>query len=137
MSKLKRIAVTAAATVALTIGVADTASAYEINSYASADPDTCGVVGWSSYGDIFRFMDLCKDGRGVRVEYTTPTMGTPSTSDTKHTHDYTGGYTGYTYSSTVYDLDFTEGACFFFRAGLEDNGSYVSGTYGPWEIGCA
>ncbi|MFF4651809.1 hypothetical protein [Streptomyces sp. NPDC001380] len=132
MSTFKRTAVTAAATVALTIGAANTASAFEIDDYASSDSDSCGVVGWSSYGDIFRFMDLCKDGRGVRVQYTTPTLGRPSTSDGKHTHDYTG----YTYSGD-YNLDFAEGACFYVRAGLEDNGSYVSGTHGPWQLACA
>ncbi|MCD0485557.1 hypothetical protein LO771_25015 [Streptacidiphilus sp. ASG 303] len=136
MSTFKRIAVTAAATVALTIGAANTASAFEINDSAASDPDSCGIVGWSNYGDIFRFMDLCHDYRGVRVQYTTPTLGQPSTSDGKHTHDYTGGYTGYTYSGE-YNLDFAEGACFYFRAGLEDNGTYVSGTYGPWQLACA
>ncbi|RKE23569.1 hypothetical protein [Streptomyces sp. TLI_171] len=135
MFTLKRIVVTAAATVAMTVGIANTASAFEINDYASSD-DTCGVTGWSNYGDTFRFMDLCKDGRGVRLEYTTPTMGLASTSDGKHYHDYTGGYTGYTYTG-AFDRDFAEGACFFFRTGLEDNGSYISGTYGSWQLACA
>ncbi|WP_344628285.1 hypothetical protein, partial [Kitasatospora arboriphila] len=113
------MAVTAAAAVALTLSATNTASAadFVINEHAtSSDAGGCGVVGWSQYGDVFRFMDLCKDGKGVEVEWTTPTKGLASTSDAKHTHNYTGGYTGWEYLGS-YDLDFPEGACFYFRAG--------------------
>ncbi|PBC70946.1 hypothetical protein BX265_5506 [Streptomyces sp. TLI_235] len=138
MFTFKRIAVASAAAVAMVVGISGNASAAEISVWSSTNPDGCGDVGFASYGDNFYFMDHCKDGRGVRVQYTTPTLGSPSTSDAKHTIDYTGGYTGYTWTaSSSGNKDFAEGACFYFRAGLEDNGSYISGTYDSWHLACA
>ncbi|WP_431683012.1 hypothetical protein [Kitasatospora sp. KL5] len=138
MSKLiKRLTVTAAATAAITFGVSNTAYAYSISDYATSS-NTCGAVGFSQDGDDFRFLDICRDGKGVRLQYTSPTLGTASTSHTKYTKDYTGGYTGYDYNvAPVFYKDFAEGACFYFRVGHVDEGSYVSGSYGAWQLACA
>ncbi|GAA5023787.1 hypothetical protein [Kitasatospora paranensis] len=137
MSTFKRIAVTAAAAAALTLGIANPASALEINDFVGS-ADTCGYVGFTTNGDTFRFLDACSDGRGVRLQYTAPTKGLASTSDAKTTKDYTGGYTGIDWGNAyVYDKDFAEGACFYFRVGLEKGGSYISGSYGSWRLACA
>jgi len=135
--KFKRVAVTAVATVAISVGIANTAYAYSINDYATSK-NVCGAVGFSSDGEVFRFLDICSDGRGVRLQYTKPTLGSPSTSDAKTTKDYTGGYTGYDYDKAyVYNQSFAESACFYMRVGLVDNGSYVSDSYGSWQLACA
>ncbi|MEU6388914.1 hypothetical protein [Streptomyces sp. NPDC046939] len=115
------------------------ANAYSLDYFAFSN-NSCGVVAFSKYGDVFRFQDACSDGRGVRLQATVPTTstGTPSTSDPKWTKDYTLGATGLNWDNAfVYNRDFTENACFFMRAGLVDNGSYVSGSYGAWKLACA
>ncbi|MCU7826068.1 hypothetical protein [Kitasatospora sp. DSM 101779] len=140
MFTLKRFAVASAAAVAMVVGIAGTASATEpqVDVWSSSNPDSCGYAGFATNGDNFYFQDHCKDGHGVRVEYTTPTKGQPSTSDGKHTIDYTGGYTGFHWTSAANsNKDFAEGACFYFRAGLEESGTYIKGTYDVWHLACA
>lgn len=135
----RRLAVTAVATAALTVGLATSAQATEINSWTGS-ANECGFVGFSTYGDVFRFLDVCTDGKGVRLQATVPTTasGTPHTSDPKWTKDYTGGNTGFDWADApVYNADFTEGACFYMRAGLEDGGTYVKDSYGGWVLACA
>ncbi len=102
MPRFRRIAIPVIT--AATIAVATATSAYAADEVASSS-DSCGVVGFYHYGDTFKFLDTCTDGRGVRLQATNPTTGTPPTSD--------------------------------FRVGLEDNGNYVSGTYGGWVLACA
>lgn len=139
MPKLRRIVVTAFAASALTVATATSAQAATIDYYTNtAAGDVCGSVGFSRYGDVFRFLDVCTDGRGVRVQATNPTTGVPSTSDAKWHHDYTGGYTGYDWNNAgVYNTDINEDACFYFRAGLVDNGDFVDDSYGSWRQACA
>jgi opacity protein-like surface antigen len=137
MPKLRRIIVTALAASALTVATATSAQAATIDDYTNT-ADVCGSVGFSRYGDVFRFLDICRDGRGVRVQATNPTTGVPSTSDAKWHHDYTGGYTGYDWDNAgVYNTDIDEDACFYFRAGLVDNGDFVDNSYGIWRLACA
>ncbi|MFJ8537760.1 hypothetical protein [Streptomyces sp. NPDC093591] len=137
MPKLRRIVMTALAASALTVATAASAHAATIDYYTNT-ANVCGSVGFSKYGDVFRFLDVCRDYRGVRVQVTNPTTGVPSTSDAKWSHDYTGGYTGYDWDNAgTYNTDINEDACFYFRAGLVDNGDYVDDSYGSWRLACA
>ncbi|WP_328871116.1 hypothetical protein OHT76_13870 [Streptomyces sp. NBC_00287] len=135
MPKLKSLAVTAVAATALTVMTATSAQA---TTYSNASSDSCGAVYFIDNGDTFKMLDVCTDGKGVRLQYTNPTTGTPSTSHTKLSVDYTGGYTGWDLNNAyVYDTDMNEAACFYFRVGHVDNGAYVSGSYGGWDLACA
>ncbi|MEW2131597.1 hypothetical protein [Streptomyces sp. NPDC005435] len=135
MNHVKRFAVVAAAAAAITLGVTTSASA--LTTWTDT-PDSCGFAQFKSDGDNFRILDACKDGRGVRLEWTQPTKGLASTSDPRTYVDYTGGYNGLDFAEGhLVNEDFAEGACFYFRVGLEDGGTYVSGTYSPWELACA
>ncbi|MFE9019366.1 hypothetical protein ACFYNL_12470 [Streptomyces sp. NPDC007808] len=135
MSHARRFAIAAIAASALTLA---TATASHAASYTASSSNSCGAVYFYGYGDTFKFLDVCSDGKGVRLQYTSPTTGTPSTSHTKIHVDYTGGYTGYDLNDAyVYDTDMNENACFYFRVGHVDNGAYVSGSYGPWVMACA
>ncbi|GCB42719.1 hypothetical protein [Streptomyces sp. NL15-2K] len=137
MPKLRRIAVATLAASAITIATATSAHAYTIDDRANSS-NTCGTTGFSSYGEVFRMLDLCSDGKGVRLQATNPTTGTPSTSDAKWAHDYTGGYTGFDFDDAhIYNTSMSEDACFYFRTGHVDNGAYVSGSYGLWSLACA
>ncbi|MGW1955629.1 hypothetical protein ACWCPI_23260 [Streptomyces sp. NPDC001920] len=135
MSHARRFAIAAIAASALTLG---TATASHAAPYTNSSSDNCGAVYFYDYGDTFKFLDVCSDGKGVRLQYTSPTTGTPSTSHTKIHVDYTGGYTGWDLNNAyVYDTDMNENACFYYRVGHVDNGAYVSGSYGGWSMACA
>lgn len=135
MSNARRFAIAALAASALTLGTATSSYA---TTYTNASSNSCGAVYFIDNGDTFKFLDVCSDGKGVRLQYTSPTTGSPSTSDTKIHVDYTGGYTGYDLNKAyVYDTDMNENACFYFRVGHVDNGAYVSGSYGGWDLACA
>jgi hypothetical protein len=135
MRKLRSLAVTAIAASAL---IVTTASSAHATTYTAQSSNVCGAAYFYDYGDTFKIIDVCSDGKGVRLQYTSPTTGTPSTSHTKIHVDYTGGYTGYDLNNAyVYDTDMNENACFYYRVGHVDNGAYVSGSYGGWELACA
>ncbi|MDN3020449.1 hypothetical protein [Streptomyces sp. S.PB5] len=131
MPKFSRIAIPTLTAAVLTVATATSSHAATNTTLASSD--SCGVVTFTDYGDIFRFLDTCSDGRGVRLQYTNPTTGAPSKEDAKINVDYTGGYTGWnTDNAWTYNTNMDEDACFYFRVGLVDNGSYVSGSFGTW-----
>ncbi|MFF7309994.1 hypothetical protein [Streptomyces sp. NPDC008137] len=135
MPHARRFAIAALAASALTLG---TATASHAATHTASSSNSCGAVYFYGNGDTFKFLDVCSDGKGVRLQYTSPTTGTPSTSHTKIHVDYTGGYTGYDLNNAyVYDTDMNENACFYYRVGHVDNGAYVSGSYGPWVMACA
>ncbi|MEU5885511.1 hypothetical protein ABZ835_01530 [Streptomyces sp. NPDC047461] len=135
MPKLRRLAIPALAAAALVIGTAGSSYA---STYTGASSNSCGAAYFYDVGDTFKMLDVCTDGKGVRLQYTNPTTGSPSTSDTKISVDYTGGYTGWDLNNAyVYDTDMNENACFYFRVGHVDDGAYVSGSYGGWHLACA
>ncbi|MGN9761397.1 hypothetical protein [Streptomyces sp. SD31] len=135
MAHARRFAIAALAASALTLGTATSSYA---TTYTNSSSDSCGAVYFIDNGDTFKFLDTCTDGKGVRLQYTNPTTGSPSTSHTKINVDYTGGYTGWNLDNAyVYDTDMNENACFYYRVGHVDNGAYVSGSYGPWTMACA
>ncbi|WP_327716897.1 hypothetical protein OG381_16715 [Streptomyces sp. NBC_00490] len=135
MPKLRRLAIPALAAAALVIGTAGSSYA---QTYTAASSNSCGAAYFYDVGDTFKIIDVCTDGKGVRLQYTNPTTGNPSTGDTKINVDYTGGYTGWNLDNAyVYDTDMNENACFYFRVGHVDDGAYVSGSYGGWHLACA
>jgi len=130
----KRILTVVVAAVGL--AVAATAPAAAIDSGSSKN--ACGVVYFYPDGDTFKFLDTCSDGHGVLLYWTTPTTGQPHTTDSAQSKAYTGGYTGWDLDNAyVYDKDFTEGACFYYRVGLTESGGYIIGSYGSWTLSCA
>jgi hypothetical protein len=134
MPKIRHLAISAAAAAALVVGTAG--SSYAIDTASSSN--SCGAAYFYPDGDTFKIIDVCSDGKGVRLQYTNPTTGTPSTSNTKISVDYTGGYTGWNLANAyVYDTDMNEAACFYFRVGHVDDGAFVSGSYGGWNLACA
>ncbi|MBE8470089.1 hypothetical protein [Streptomyces justiciae] len=136
MPRFRHFAVPTLAAAALVIGTAGSSFADQI--YTADSSNACGAAYFYDYGDTFKIIDICTDGKGVRLQYTNPVDSNPSTSDTKIHVDYTGGYTGYNLSNAyVYDTDMDEDACFYFRVGHVDDGSYVSGSYGSWNEACA
>ncbi|WP_371659686.1 hypothetical protein [Streptomyces sp. NBC_00280] len=131
MPKFRRTAIPAVTAAVLTVALATSSHAADNTTMAS--DNSCGIVTFTDYGDKFSFLDVCSDGRGVRLQYTNPTEGTPSTNDVRVNVDYTGGFTGYNQDDAwVYNTNMDEDACFLFRVGLVNNGSYVSGSYGGW-----
>ncbi|MFC8344933.1 hypothetical protein [Streptomyces sp. NPDC057280] len=136
MPKLRHLAVPALAAGALVVGTAGSSFAADI--YTASSSNSCGAAYFYDDGDTFKILDVCTDGKGVRLQYTNPTTGSPHTSDTKIHVDYTGGYTGWSISNAyIYDTDMNEAACFYFRVGHVDDGAYVSGSYGAWNFACA
>ncbi|MEV7883945.1 hypothetical protein ACWD3I_10555 [Streptomyces sp. NPDC002817] len=137
MLRFRHVAIPVVTAAAITVATATSTFAATIDDQA-VTVGARGIVGFSRDGDVFRILDVDVDGKGVRLQYTNPTTGTPSTSHTKVNVNYTGGYTGWDYDNAfVYNTNFDEDACFYFRAGLVDNGSYVEDTYGSWILACA
>ncbi|MFJ4583363.1 hypothetical protein [Streptomyces echinatus] len=130
----RKILTVVIAALGLAVAAAGPASA----SDSASTSDSCGAVYFYSDGDTFKFLDTCSDGHGVLLYWTTPTTGQPHTSDTGHSKAYTGGYTGWNMDNAyIYDKDFTEGACFYYRVGLTESGGYIIGSYGSWTLSCA
>jgi hypothetical protein len=139
---IKKIAVTAAATLAATAaaGLAVAAPAHADSYVYATSAGSCAGVSFDPVTEVFGFKDFCADGRGVWMQYTTP-MYMPSTNDPKHVKSFATSYDGsYSWSSrgvVYWDTSITEDKCLYYRVGLRANGQYVSGTFGSWQIACA
>lgn len=120
-----RVAIAAIGAAAALFAASAPAHAISYNGSAHAS-NYCGSAKFRHYGETFDVWDDCSDGRGVRVKWQWQ-YANGDWSDVRYIH-YRGGMN---IVPAEYDYELPENRSVRFWVGLEDEGVYVSGSYGP------